>query len=154
MTMKEKILEAFKALGFKVEDLDGTAYGFHYEGRNFLLFPNDADEDFLNIALPCVLEPDDVDEQVFTEAMEKVNSTLRYVKAYKAFGGMSLFYEWEISGGEDLKEVIRRMILHIEAGHFFLHHRLLKSKDDDGDSGSDGGSDVTEEAENNDGEVA
>ena len=28
MTMKEKMLEAFKALGFKVEDLDGTAYGF------------------------------------------------------------------------------------------------------------------------------
>lgn len=154
MTMKEKILEAFKALGFKVEDLDGTAYGFHYEGRHFLLFPNDADEDFLNIALPCVLEPNDVDEQVFTEAMEKVNSTLRYVKAYKAFGGMSLFYERELSGREDLKEVIRRMILHIEAGHFFLHHRLLKSKDDDGDSGCEGGSDVTEEAESNDGEVA
>ena len=154
MTMKEKILEAFKALGFKVEDLDGTAYGFHYEGRNFLLFLNDADEDFLNIALPCVLEQDDVDDQVFTEAMEKVNSTLRYVKAYKAFGGMSLFYERELSGGEDLREVIRRMILHIEAGHFFLHYRLLKSKDDDGDSGSDGGSDVTEGAESNDGEVA
>lgn len=154
MTMKEKILEAFKALGFKVEDLDGTAYGFHYEERHFLLFPNDADEDFLNIALPCVLEPDDVDEQVFTVAMEKVNSTLRYVKAYKAFGGMSLFYERELSGGEDLKEVIRSMILHIEAGHFFLHHRLLKSKDDDSDSGSEGGSDVTKEAESNDGEVA
>ena len=75
MTMKEKILEAFKALGFKVEDLDGTAYGFHYEGRNFLLLLNEEDEEFLNIALPCVLEPDDVDEQVFNEAMEKVNST-------------------------------------------------------------------------------
>ena len=139
MTMKEKILEAFKALGFKVEDLDGTAYGFHYEGRNFLLLLNEEDEEFLNIALPCVLEPDDVDE---------------YVKAYKAFGGMTLFYERELSGGEDLKEVIRRMILHIEAGHFFLHHRLLKSKDDDGDSGSEGGSDGTEVAESNDGEVA
>ena len=154
MTMKEKILEAFKALGFKVEDLDGTAYGFHYEGRNFLLLLNEEDEEFLNIALPCVLEPDDVDEQVFNEAMEKVNSTLRYVKAYKAFGGMTLFYERELSGGEDLKEVIRRMILHIEAGHFFLHHRLLKSKDDDGDSGSEGCSDGTEVAESNDGEVA
>ena len=153
MTMKEKILEAFKALGFKVEDLDGTAYGFHYEGRNFLLLLNEEDEEFLNIALPCVLEPDGVDEQEFNETMEKVDSTLRYVKAYKALGGMTLFYERELSGEEDLKEVIRRMILHIEAGHFFLHHRLLKSKDD-GDSGSEVGSDGTEVAESNDGEVA
>ena len=153
MTMKEKIWEAFKALGFKVEDLDGIAYGFHYEGRNLLLLLNEEDEEFLNIALPCVLEPDDVDEQVFNETMEKVNSTLRYVKAYKAFGGMTLFYERELSGEEDLKEVIRRMILHIEAGHFFLHHRLLKSKDD-GDSGGEVGSDGTEVAESNDGEVA
>lgn len=151
--MKEKIFEAFKALGFKVEELDGTAYGFHYEGRNFLLLPNVEDEEFLNIALPCVLEQDDVAEQVFTELMEKLNSTLRYVKAYKAFGGMTLFYERELSGDEDLKEVIRRMIYHLEAGHFFLHHRLLKSNDD-GDSGSEGDSEVTDVTENKDEEVA
>ena len=153
MTMKEKILEVFKTLGFKVEDLDGTAYGFHYEGRNFLLLLNEENEEFLKIALPCVLEVDDVDEKMFTEVMEKQNSTLPYVKAYKEFGGMSLSYERELCGGEDLREVIRRMILRLEYGHFFLHHRLLKSKDD-GDSGSEGGSDGTEVAESNDGEVA
>lgn len=152
--MKEKIFEAFKALGFKLEDLDGTAYGFHYEGRSLLLLPNEDDE-FLNIALPCVLEKDDVDEETFTEAMEKLNSTLRYVKAYKAFGGITLFYERELSGDEDLKEVIRRMVYHLEAGHFFLHHRLLGSNGD-GDSGSEGGSDpdVTEVIDSNDEETA
>ena len=153
--MKEKILEAFKALGLKVEDLDGTAYGFHYEGRSFLLLPNEDDDEFLNIALPCVLEKDDVDEETFIEAMEKLNSTLRYVKAYKAFGGMTLFYERELSGEEDLKEVIRRMVYHLEAGHFFLHHRLLGSNDD-GDSSSEGGSDsdITEMIESKDEDVA
>jgi len=134
--MKEKILDAFKALGFKLEDLDGTALGFHYEGRSFLLLPNEEDEEFLNIALPCVLEKDEVDEDTFIEAMERLNATLKYVKTYK----------------EDLKGVIRRMIMHLEAGHFFLHHRLLSTNDDDG--GNTGNPDVTEIIENNDEEVA
>ena len=29
--MKEKILEAFKALGFEMEELEGMGYGFQYE---------------------------------------------------------------------------------------------------------------------------
>ena len=151
--MKEKIFDAFKALGFKLEDLDGTALGFHYEGRSFLLLPSEEDEEFLNIALPCVLETDDVDEETFNEAKERLNSTLKYVKTYKAFGGLTLFYERELIGGEDLKDVIRRMILHLEAGHFFLHHRLLRTGDD-GDNGSTDDSDVTDVEESNDEEVA
>jgi len=150
--MKEKILDAFKALGFKLEDLDGTALGFHYEGRSFLLLPNEEDEEFLNIALPCVLEKDEVDEDTFIEAMERLNATLKYVKTYKAFGGLTLFYERELMEDEDLKGVIRRMIMHLEAGHFFLHHRLLSTNDDDG--GNTGNPDVTEIIENNDEEVA
>lgn len=151
--MKEKILGAFKALGFKLEDLDGTALGFHYEGRSLLLLPNEEDEEFLNIALPCVVETGDVDEEKFYEVKEKLNSTLKYVKTYKAFGGLTMFYERELIGDEDLKDVIRRMILHLEAGHFFLHHRLL-STNDDGDSDSVGNSDVTEIIESSDEDVA
>lgn len=151
--MKEKFLDAFKALGFKLEDLDGTALGFHYEGRSLLLLPNEEDEEFLNIALPCVVETGDVDEEKFNEVKEKLNSTLKYVKTYKAFGGLTMFYERELIGNEDLKDVIRRMILHLEAGHFFLHHRLLSTNDGD-DSGSTGNSDVTEIIESSDEDIA
>lgn len=153
MTMKEKIFDAFKALGFKLEDLDGNALGFHYEGRSFLLLSNEEDEGFLNIALPCVLESDDVDEKTFNEAIEKLNSALKYVKTYYAFGGLTMFYERELIGDENLKDVIRRMILHLEAGHFFLHHCLLGSNND-GDSGSTDNSDVCDITESSDEEVA
>ena len=148
--MKEKILDAFKALGFKLDDLDGTAIGFHYEGRSFLFLPNEEDEEFLNIAFPCVLEKDDVNEETFIGVMEKMNSSLKYVKAYYAFDGLTLFYERELIGDEDLKKVIRRMILRLEAGYFFLHHRLLSTNDD----GSTGDSDVTEIVESSDEDVA
>ena len=149
--MNEKILDAFKGLGFKMEDLDGTAFGFHYEGRSFLFLPNEEDMNFLNIALPCVLETGDVDEEAFNEAMERLNSTLKYVKTYKAFGGLTMFYERELIGDEDLETVIRRMILHLEAGYFFLHHRLLSSNDDGDGSCSGESIDVTDSS---DGDVA
>ena len=46
--MKEKILDAFKALGFEMEELEGFGYGFEYEGKHFLYMYNEDDEDFLN----------------------------------------------------------------------------------------------------------
>lgn len=151
--MKEKFLDAFKALGFKLEDLDGTAFGFHYEGRSLLLLPNKEDEEFLNIALPCVVETGDVDEKKFNEVKEKLNSILKYVKTCEAYGGLTMSYERELIGNEDLKDVIRRMIYHLEAGHFFLHHRLL-STNDDGDSGCNDDSDLSEKIESCDEDVA
>ena len=94
-----------------------------------------------------------VDEKTFNEAIEKLNSALKYVKTYYAFGGLTMFYERELIGDENLKDVIRRMILHLEAGHFFLHHCLLGSNND-GDSGSTDNSDVCDITESSDEEVA
>ena len=42
--MKEKILEAFANLGFKLEDADGMGYVFDYEGIRFLYMYNENDE--------------------------------------------------------------------------------------------------------------
>ena len=46
--MKEKILEAFANLGFKLEDADGMGYVFDYEGIRFLYMYNENDENFLS----------------------------------------------------------------------------------------------------------
>ena len=54
--MKEKILEAFRELGFKLEEEEGMGYRFHYEGLNLLYMYNENDEEFLNIALSCIVE--------------------------------------------------------------------------------------------------
>ena len=57
--MKERILEAFGNLGFKLEDAGNGGYSFTYEGLNLLLLYNENDKDFLNIALPGIIEADD-----------------------------------------------------------------------------------------------
>ena len=68
--------------------------------------------------------------------MDKMNSTLKYVKANKLGDGLWLFYERELFGGEDLEKLVSRMILHLEAAMNFFRNTMasIKSeleKDDD-----------------------
>ena len=148
--MKEKILEAFKAMGFAMEELEGMGYGFEYEGKHFLYMYNEDDEDFLNISLPGVLDIDDENDTTFYQVMDKLNGTLKYVKAYKLNDSMWLFYERELFGGEDLKQVLSRMILHLEAALMFLRRAMANSDDSDGGAETD----AADEAEDTDKEDA
>lgn len=131
--MKEKILDAFKALGFVVEDME-IGYSFLYEGKHYLYMANDDDEDFMTISLPAVLDIDDGNNLILYQLMDKINSTLKYVKANKLNDSMWLFYERELFGDEDLKQVISRMILHLEAGFMFLHSAIATSEENEPDS--------------------
>ena len=134
--MKEKILDAFKALGFEMEEIEGLGYGFEYEGRHFLYMYNEDDEDFLNIALPAVHDVDDENNVGFYQVMDKINGTLKYVKAYILNDSMWLFYERELFGGEDLKKILSHMILHLETGLMFLR-RAMASSEEDSESASE-----------------
>lgn len=138
--MKEKILDTLKALGFTLEDMGDSCYGFQFEGKNYLYMYNESDADFLNIALPTVLEWDGETKASFFQLMDKLNSTLKYVKANKVNDSMWLFYERELFGDEDLKQVVSRMIFHLDAGINYLHRSMKKVEDVD-DSAQDGGND-------------
>ena len=130
--MKEKILEAFKDLGFELEEVEGLGYySFQYEGKYYLYMYNEDDEDFLNIALPAVFDIENENDVCFYRMMDKINETLKYVKANTLCGSMWLFYERELFGGEDMMQVIPRMILHLEAGFMLLHQAMADSDDED-----------------------
>lgn len=136
--MKEKIFEAFKALGFEMEEVEGMGYSFQYEGKHFLYMYNEEDEEFLNISLPCVLDYEDYDDATLSKVTEKLNSTLKYVKAYKVNDSIWLFYERELIGDEDLNKLLSRMIIHLEAALMFLRHTVTDiDDDDDGDDDDD-----------------
>ena len=149
--MKEKILEAFRDLGFKLEEEEGMGYCFNYEGLNLLYMYNENDEEFLNIALPGIVEVEDDKMLQICALLEKINSTLKYVKAYMLGNSVWLFYERELieqreqsrtcsdyaeslekktegqlCGEEDLMTVISRMILHLEAGLVFARKAMAE----------------------------
>lgn len=139
--MKEQILNTFAAMGFQLEEMEGFGYGFRYEGINYLYMPNDDDEDFLNIAVPAIVEINDENVHTAHMLMDKLNSTLKYVKANKLGDSMWLFYERELYGGEDFEKLLSRMILHLEAALNFYRNAManikeeLDSTDDDKPSG-------------------
>ena len=149
--MKEKILEAFRDLGFKLEEEDGMGYCFNYEGLNLLYMYNESDEEFLNIALPGIVEVEEDRMLQICALLEKINSTLKYIKAYMVGNSVWLFYERELieqreqsrtcsdyaesrekktegqlCGEEDLMTVISRMILHLEAGLVFARKAMAE----------------------------
>ena len=127
-TMKEKILEAFAELGFQLEQMDDFGYGFSYEGTNFIFMPNSDDEEFLNICVPGIYDLDEESPLTFIELLNKINSTLKYIKAYELGKSIWLFYERELFGDEDLAKVISRMILHLEAGLMFSRKAMAEIK--------------------------
>ena len=134
--MKEQILNTFAAMGFQLEEMEGFGYGI-----NYLYMPNDDDEDFLNIAVPAIVEINDENVHAAHMLMDKLNSTLKYVKANKLGDSMWLFYERELYGGEDFEKLLSRMILHLEAALNFYRNAManikeeLDSTDDDKPSG-------------------
>ena len=168
--MKEKILEAFRELGFKLEEEEGMGYCFKYEGLNLLYMYNENDEEFLNIALPGIVEVEDDKMLQICALLEKINSTLKYIKAYMLGNSVWLFYERELieqreqsrtcsdyaesrekktegqlCGEEDLMTVISRMILHLEAGLVFARKAMAEIEETMANDSSD--DDTAESAE-------
>ena len=135
-TMKEKIMEAFAELGFQLEQMGDFGYGFSYEGTNFIYLSND-DDDFLNISVPGIYDLEDGPPSTFIELMNKINSTLKYIKAYDLEQSIWLFYERELLGDEDLPKVISRMILHLEVGLMFSRKNIAEIKSNADDKSQD-----------------
>ena len=156
--MKEKVLEAFSELGFVLEDADGMGYRFDYEGLNMVYLCSDNDEDFLNIAVPGIIETNDDNVLHTCAMMEKINSTLKYVKAYWYGKNVWLFYERELIGEEDLPMVISSMIMHLESSICFVEkvkadvEKMMADYSDDSDDDGSEETSVEEITETDDNE--
>ena len=128
--MKEQILDTFATMGFLLEEMEGFGYGFSYEGINYLYMPSDDDEDFLNLAIPAIVEVTEENTQAVFMLMDRLNSTLKYVKANTQGDSIWLFYERELYGEEDFEKLLSRMILHLEAAIIFFRDAMANIKND------------------------
>lgn len=136
--MKDIILNAFKNLGFEMDELEDIGYGFDYEGFHYLLmYNNHDDENFLSIAVPAVFEKPESDEMEFYQVMDKINSTLKYIKVSEVGNHMWLFYEREIVDSEDFEKLLPKMIIRLEHAV-----RFIRNEDHSSASGTDNHSGV------------
>ena len=114
--MKEKVLEAFRELGFEVEDM-GDDYIVIRDQRRFIYSYGENEEKCLSIS--CIV-PDGCDDlnifQLFT-LLERLNVSLTCIKAHMNDNTLCLAYErgllWE---DEDLKSIISNAIAQLNAG--------------------------------------
>lgn len=114
--MKEKVLCALRDMGCMLEEADGMWYGFRYGGVRFLYMHNEADECFLNIAVPGIVAVDEGRIMRACALLERINSSLKYVKAYMMGGSVWMFYERELLGCDDLGETLLCMIVRLCSG--------------------------------------
>ena len=136
--MKETILEAFRELGFVMEQIeDSDHYKFEFEGHNYIWMYNEDDESFLNIVLPSLLPITEEGAIGFYQLMDNINSTVKYVKAYKLNDALWLFYERELMGEENLEKSINHMILRLEATSNYIKDLIKSLEDSDDDDDSD-----------------
>lgn len=124
--MKEKILEALANLGFKLDALENLGYVFDYEDIHFYYRCSDDDESFLNIGIIGIYDYDGDKVSQYCAVSEKINATMKYVKAYTFIDGLGLFYERELFGDENLETVLQYMIFHLEASLIFARKTIAE----------------------------
>lgn len=135
--MKEKVLETLHELGFKTEEMEALGYCFSYEGYKYLYMPVENDDSFVSISLPNIAEIDEDNQMLYGKLTDRINSTVKYVKAYTYDNGIWLSYEREIIGEEVLADVIPNMIIHLTAALYFAKKEesaLFNNGDDDCDA--------------------
>ena len=97
---------------------------------------NEDDETFLNISVPGIYDLED-GKEAYDVLKEKINSTLKYVKAYTLCNSLWIFYERDLLGNEDLEEVIRRMVLQLAAALMFARDIIDKIENGESDKVTD-----------------
>lgn len=119
--MKEKVLQALNELGFKLEEVKEIGYEFEYEDSTYLYMPQDDDEDFLSISIPCIFDCTPEKADFANLLKEKINAAVKYVKTYEYGNKLWLFYEHEYFEGEDLMTVLSHMIQHLDMALKFIY---------------------------------
>lgn len=134
--MKEKIVEALRDLGFILEEVSGIGYHFKFEAVN-MFYLNSEDEKFVSIIVPGIFETEHSDMDVVYKTMEKVNSTLKYVKAYLWNDSITLTYEREMFGEENLEEMLGSMIVQLESALRFSRNVIETLQNETNDADAD-----------------
>lgn len=78
--VKEQVFEILKSHGFRVKKLGEHSYVFSYEGLNIQYMPDDDDESFFRMTLPCLAEVSEDNRPLYLEICNEANVQLKYVK--------------------------------------------------------------------------
>ena len=113
-------------MGFCIEPIDEYKHAFTSEGINYVYVYSDNDDEFLNIVVPAINDFNEDNALMMYQLMDKINTTLKYVKANVMNDNVWIAYEREMLGDEDMENVLVHMILHLERALNFAR-RLMET---------------------------
>lgn len=111
MKTKEKVLHALTKFGLLPDEEDGQIC-FFYQMSLYLYVPDDDDENYVSIYIPCIYE---VTEENESEVLLVINDCNVDVKAVKLIvankANVWAAYEIHVPEDADLEDVVRRGVL-------------------------------------------
>lgn len=122
MKTTEMVMNFLRQQGFCPEvDEDNGNIMFKYQMANFLFINNDEDEEFFQLLMPGIYDVTDDNRDVVLEAANKVNHSIKVVKACVVNDSVWLFFENLLDHTPEVDDIIPRALAILQGArqHFY-----------------------------------
>lgn len=123
MKTSEMVLNFLRSQGFLPEvDPEDGSITFKYQMANFVFINNDDDEEFFQLLMPAIFEVTDDNREIVYEAVNKINMSIKVIKACIIDNTVWLFFENILDQSPEIEVVIIRalQILYAARHEFYL----------------------------------
>ena len=111
MKTTELVINFLRQQGFCPEvDEDNGNILFKYQMANFLFINNDEDEEFFQLLMPGIYDVTDDNRDMVLEAANKVNQSIKVVKACVVDDSVWLFFENLLDHTPEVEDIIPRAL--------------------------------------------
>ena len=125
MKTTEMVLEFLRKEGFCPDvDQDNGNIVFKFQMTTFIFVNNDADEDFFQLCMPNIYDVTDDNREMVFEAMNKVNYTLKVMKAAIIHDSVCLFFENLLDQTPDVTTIIPRALAILQGGRQVCYQEM------------------------------
>lgn len=122
MKTTEMVMNFLRQQGFCPEvDEDNGNILFKYQMANFLFVNNDEDEEFFQLLMPGIYDVTDDNRDMVLEAANKVNHSIKVVKACVINDNVWLFFENLLDHTPEVEDIIPRALAILQGArqHFY-----------------------------------
>ena len=122
MKTTEMVMNFLRQQGFCPEvDEDNGNILFKYQMANFLFVNNDEDEEFFQLLMPGIYDVTDDNRDMVLEAANKVNHSIKVVKACVINDNVWLFFENLLDHTPEVEDSIPRALAILQGArqHFY-----------------------------------
>lgn len=122
MKTSEMVLNFLRQQGFCPEiDQDNGNIIFKFQMANFLFINNDEDEEFFQLIMPGIYDVTEDQREIIMETANKVNHSIKVVKACILRDSVWLFFEILLDHTPDVEDIIPRALSILQGArqHFY-----------------------------------